>query len=61
MNQTTVQMLIFWVVIIVVFYLLLFLPEKKKQKKFDKMVHDLKVGDEIITRGGIYGRISNLT
>lgn len=60
MNQTTVQMLIFWVVIIVVFYLLLFLPEKKKQKKFDKMVHDLKVGDEIITRGGIYGRISNL-
>lgn len=49
-----------WVVLIVVFYLLMFLPEQRKQKKFKAMVDSLKIGDEILTRGGIYGKIVNI-
>jgi preprotein translocase subunit YajC len=52
--------LIPWVAVLAVFYLLLILPERKKQKKFKAMVDALKVGDEIITRGGICGRIANI-
>lgn len=52
--------LIPWIIVIVVFYLLLFLPEQKKQKKFKAMVDALKIGDEVLTRGGINGKIVNI-
>jgi preprotein translocase subunit YajC len=59
-QQAAWMQIILWVVILGVFYLMLILPEKKKQKKFNAMVDELKTGDEIITRGGIYGRIVNI-
>ena len=59
-QQAAWMQIILWVVILGVFYLMLILPEKKKQKKFSAMVDALKTGDEIITRGGIYGRIVNI-
>lgn len=49
-----------WIVVLAIFYLLLILPEQRKQKKFKAMVNALKVGDEMITRGGIYGKIVNI-
>ncbi|WP_461204554.1 preprotein translocase subunit YajC [Clostridium sp. DL1XJH146] len=49
-----------FIAMIAVFYLVLFLPERKRKKKYQTMVDSLKVGDEILTRGGIVGRISNL-
>ncbi|GAA0085183.1 preprotein translocase subunit YajC [Clostridium sp. MB05] len=38
-------------------YLLLILPEKKRTKKYNEMVSALEKNDEIITRGGIMGKI----
>ncbi|MBB6621929.1 preprotein translocase subunit YajC [Clostridium gasigenes] len=38
-------------------YLLLILPEKKRTKKYNEMMSSLKVNDEVLTRGGIMGRI----
>lgn len=38
-------------------YLLLILPEKKRTKKYNEMMAALKVNDEVLTRGGIMGRI----
>ncbi len=49
-----------FIAMIAVFYLVLFLPERKRKKKYQAMVDSLKVGDEILTRGGIVGKISNL-
>lgn len=43
-----------------VFYLILFLPEKKRRKKYQAMLESLSVNDEILTRGGILGRIIKL-
>ncbi|MCF0147700.1 MAG: preprotein translocase subunit YajC [Clostridium sp.] len=38
-------------------YFLLILPEKKRTKKYNEMVSALEKNDEIVTRGGIMGKI----
>lgn len=40
-----------------IMYFLLILPEKKRTKKYNTMLSELKVNDEILTRGGIVGKI----
>lgn len=42
---------------LVAMYLILFLPQKKQQKKDAAMRNSLDIGDEVITQGGILGRI----
>ncbi len=44
----------------VVFYFLLIRPQAKRQKEHRKMVESLTKGDEIVTMGGIAGRITDL-
>jgi len=46
--------------ILVVFYFLLIRPQQKKAKETQEMLDALKVGDPIISTGGIYGRIVKL-
>ena len=46
------------VLIFVVFYFLLIRPQTKKAKEHREMVGKLAVGDEIVTTGGILGRIA---
>ena len=41
-------------------YFLLIAPQRKKQKEHEKMLAALKVGDDIITTGGIYGTITSV-
>ena len=56
----TVGMIIYLVVIFGAMYLLLIRPQRKKQKEEKKMRENLQVGDEIVTIGGIYGRVISL-
>ena len=44
-------------IVFVVFYLVLLLPEKKRKKQYMQMLDNLQVNDEIMTRGGIIGKI----
>lgn len=46
------------VVIFIAFYFLLIRPQQKKQKAHTEMVAALQVGDEVMTAGGILGRIT---
>lgn len=46
--------------IFVIFYFLLIAPMRKKQKKAQEMLSKLKKGDEVVTNGGIFGRIAAL-
>ena len=46
------------VILVLFFYFLLYRPQKQAQKKRDAMLAALKVGDEIITLGGMHGRIT---
>ena len=43
-----------------IFYLLLIRPQRKKEKETQEMRKNLKEGDEILTIGGIYGKILNI-
>src|SRR5713226_7613375 len=43
-----------------IFYFLILLPMKNRQKKVQVFQEALKVGDKVITTGGIYGRITRL-
>lgn len=49
--------LVILVVFIAIMYFLLIRPQKKKEKKIQDMRNSLQVGDEIITIGGICGKI----
>ena len=48
------------VLVIVVMYFILIRPQKKKEKEVAKMRNNLQVGDEIVTAGGIVGRVVSL-
>lgn len=46
---------------IAVFYFLLIMPQQKRAKKEKTFEQGLKVGDKIITKSGIHGKVSELT
>ena len=52
--------IIFMVVILVLFYVFLILPQSKRAKKHKALLEGLSKGDEVITSGGILGKISKL-
>lgn len=58
-NQNIMTVLTF-AGMIVLFYLIVFIPENKRKKKYKAMLNDLKVNDEVATRGGIIGKIVNI-
>jgi len=49
------------VVLFVVFYFLLIRPQVKRQKEQKALVESLNKGDEVLTAGGIVGKITDLT
>lgn len=53
--------IIIMIAIFVVFYFVLILPQKKQEKKQRAMINALQPGDEIITIGGIYGKIQKVS
>jgi preprotein translocase subunit YajC len=53
--------IVFLVVIFGIFYLLLIRPQRKRQKEHQQLITELKRGDRVITAGGIYGVIENLS
>ena len=42
-----------------IFYFLILRPQSKQKKQHEDMLSDLKKGDRILTRGGIYGKVVN--
>ena len=44
-----------------IFYLLLIRPQVKKQKEHQALLQKLGKGDEVITRGGLIGKITGVS
>ncbi len=49
------------ILIFVVFYFLLIRPQQKQAKQHQAYLNDLKKGNKVITKGGIYGEITGIT
>ena len=49
-----------FVLVLGIFYFIILLPMKRKQAKVQEFLDTLKVGDRIITTGGIHGQITRL-
>ncbi len=47
--------------ILVVFYFFMIRPQMKKQKELKKFRENLKVGDKVVTIGGIHGKILEIS
>ncbi|MCB1806549.1 MAG: preprotein translocase subunit YajC [Candidatus Competibacteraceae bacterium] len=52
--------LLFPILLIVVFYFLLIRPQTKRAKEHKQMVEAIKKGDEVVTAGGLLGRITEV-
>ncbi len=52
------QLLIMLPLMFIIFYFLLIRPQKKQQKAFRDMINSAGRGDEILTTGGIFGKIT---
>lgn len=48
------------ILIFVLFYFILIRPQMKRAKEHRKMVSELATGDEVVTNGGLLGRISQV-
>ena len=48
------------VLIIAVFYVLLIRPQQKRQRQLQETIASLKIGDRVITNGGIIGVITTV-
>jgi preprotein translocase subunit YajC len=48
------------VLIIAVFYMLLIRPQQKRQRQLQETISQLKVGDRVVTTGGVIGTITTV-
>jgi preprotein translocase subunit YajC len=49
-----------FVLVLAIFYFIILLPMKRKQQKVQEFLDALKVGDRVITTGGIHGTVTRL-
>ncbi len=56
----TLTSLIFPIALIAIFYFLLIRPQQKRAKEHKKLVEGLAKGDEVVTSGGIAGRVTDV-
>jgi preprotein translocase subunit YajC len=49
------------VMVFAIFYLLLIRPQNKQRQEHEKMLEDVAKGDEVVTGGGIHGKVVGAT
>lgn len=53
---------IIWMVVLFgIMYFLMIRPQKKEQKRLQAMLNDMEVGDSVVTTGGFYGVVIDMT
>lgn len=59
-QQSALMSFLPFILIIVVFYFFMIRPQQKRQKELNKFREELKKGDQVVTTGGIYGKVSKI-
>lgn len=52
--------LIPFALVLAIFYFVILLPMKRRQKKVEAFLTALKVGDKVVTSGGLYGAVAKM-
>ncbi|NLL06384.1 MAG: preprotein translocase subunit YajC [Clostridiaceae bacterium] len=58
--QEMLSLLLFPAALFTIMYFMLIRPQKKKEKSRREMQNSIKVGEEIVTIGGIMGKVINI-
>ena|SRR5689334_9464320 len=58
--QNLVVQLVPFAAMVGIFYFIVLLPMRRRQKKVQEFQGALKVGDRVITTGGLYGQVTKL-
>lgn len=56
----TLSMLVIPLLMLVLLYFLMIRPQKKQEKKLKEQRDSMKVGDQVVSIGGIKGRVVNI-
>lgn len=54
------SMLPMFLIIFGIFYFLVIMPQRRQQKETQELIANLKINDEVVTNGGIIGRIKEV-
>lgn len=57
---SVIAMILPFVFVMALFYIFIMVPEKKRKKQYNTMLEGLRINDEIMTRGGIIGKITKI-
>lgn len=49
-----------FVLIFAIFYFLIILPQKRQRQQLSEMIAGLKINDEVVTNGGVIGKIKEI-
>lgn len=60
-NGSSLSMILLLVGFFLLMWLLMIRPEKKRQKKIEEMRNNVEVGDNIVTIGGVIGKVVHVT
>ena len=55
------SMIVMLVAVFAIMYFMMIRPQQKRQKEIQKMRESLKVGDKVVTAGGIHGKIKEIS
>ncbi len=54
------SMLPMFLIIFGIFYFLVIMPQRRQQKETQEMIAGLKINDEVVTNGGVIGKIKEV-
>lgn len=54
------ETIVMLVLMFAIFYFLLIRPQQKRAKQHKKLIDALKVGDKVVTAGGIHGKVAGV-
>lgn len=60
MTSSTMTLVLYLVVFIPIIYFLMIRPQQKQAKKRQALLNGIRVRDQIITAGGLYGKITKV-
>lgn len=60
MTPNALSQLVFFAIILAIFYFIVLLPTRRQRQKVQEFQAKLKVGEHVVTTGGIYGQITKV-